>query len=81
MKRTIIILGLVAILSSCNNGRIAELEAENIELKATIERLTFEAEAALAAAHDAAIRAEHQAIIAKVQAEKAQEAAEKAERE
>ena len=69
MKKTIILLGLVAVLSSCNNSRIAELAAENMELKATVERLTQEievsrvmAEEAVAMAMEAQKRAEEQAM-------------------
>jgi len=77
MKKTIILLGLIAILSSCNTGRIADLEAENMELKATIERLTIEAKEALVRAQDATVAAR----IAEREAMKAQEAAQKAERQ
>ena len=71
MKKTIILLGFIAILSSCNNGRIAELEAENMELKATIKILKNEAK-------KAQIMAEQAMTFAKVAQERAEEQAAKA---
>ena len=76
MKKTIILIGLIAVLSSCNNSRIAELEAENTELKATVERLTAEAEINLAIAQEATVAAR----IAEREARIALEAAKNAEK-
>ena len=80
MKKTIILLGLVAILSSCNTGRVAELEAENIELKATVERLTEEIAVSRAIAQNAQIVAMAAQRAAQEQLMKAQEASAEAER-
>lgn len=80
MKKTIILFGLIAVLSSCNSGRIAEPEAENRVLKATVERLTEEVEQAQLQADLAksmAIVAQHRAI---EQAAKAAEEAKNAEK-
>ena len=58
MRKGIILIGLMVILlSSCNNSRIAELEAENTELKATVERLTAEAKQNLVVAQEATVAA------------------------
>ena len=80
MKKTIILLGLVVILSSCNTGRIAELEAENMELKATVERLTEEIAVSRAIAQNAQIVAMEAQRQAEEQAMRAQEALAEAER-
>jgi len=78
MKKAIILFGLVAILASCNTGRIAELEAENMELKATVEMLKDEARLAQLQTERAMAVAMRAQIMAEEQAKKAQEAAENA---
>jgi hypothetical protein len=72
MKKTIILFGLIAVLSSCNVGRIAELEAENMVLKATVERLTEEAMVAQLQAERAMRTSMEAQRMAEEQAEKAQ---------
>ena len=72
MKKTIILLGFIAILSSCNDSSTAELEAENMELKATIEILKGEAK-------KAQIMAEQAMTFAKVAQERAEEQAKTAQ--
>lgn len=64
MKKTVVLLGLIAVLSSCNNSRIAELEAENMELKVMVERLTNEAKEAQMSAE----KAQAQAMVAQKRA-------------
>jgi len=42
MNIKLVLIVLFSILVSCTNGRTIDLEAENIELKTTIENLTHE---------------------------------------
>lgn len=80
MKKTILLLTFVAILSSCNSGRIAELEAENIELKATVERLIDEARIAQLQAERAQAMAVDAQRLAELYAARAIEEAKNAEK-
>jgi outer membrane murein-binding lipoprotein Lpp len=81
MIRTLLLIGFIAILSSCSNTRIAELEAENATLKATIEQLTDKIEAAQRNAEDAQVRAMLAQRRAEEKALRAEEAAENARRQ
>ena len=78
MKKTILLFGFIAMLSSCNSGRIAELEAENMELMATVEMLKAEAELARNVVERQVVLAQEALRRAEVQYTKAQEAAESA---
>ena len=81
MRKGIILIGLMVILlSSCNNSRIAELEAENIELKATVTRLTQELSEMQRLAEEAKRRAIAAQKAAEEQLMESQKAASKAQK-
>jgi hypothetical protein len=70
MKKTILFLFIIGAFSSCNNQRLAELEAETLELRNNVELLTQRL-------HEA----QQLASINKVRAEVAQQAAELAQKQ